>query len=74
MALRTGKGVLTLNNMAALLAYNDNGLKIPIIYADGKPEMSATLWEVERELRNAGQDVRILAIDGINGVTSDGVA
>lgn len=70
---RSGKGVLTLSILAGLMAHEKDGKTIPFIYCDGKPEMSATLWEMERELQSQGIDAKILAIEGLNKCTDDGV-
>ena len=63
---RSGKGVLTLNVLAGL-AY----IGCPLIYADNKPDMSAMLWGIEKELnakfgRTDGDSgyIRILGIEG----------
>lgn len=49
----SGKGVVTLNVLASLLASDS-----PVVYMDFKPDMSAMLWELEREL-----GAKILSVD-----------
>lgn len=49
----SGKGVVTLNILAYLLACGS-----PVVYMDYKPDMSSTLWLLEREL-----GVPILSVD-----------
>lgn len=49
----SGKGVVTLNILASLLASN-----APVVYVDFKPDMAAMLWDLEREL-----GVPIFAVD-----------
>ena len=52
---RSGKGVLTLTLMAAMLAAG-----CPVIYLDFKPDMAPALWDLERKYTGS----KILAIDG----------
>lgn len=54
----SGKGVLTLSILAGLVA---NG--VPFAYFDYKPDMSATLWDLERDLISQGQNCRILSVE-----------
>lgn len=70
---RSGKGVLTLSVLAGLMAHEKDNKTIPFLYCDGKPEMAATMWEIERELQSKGIDAKILAIDGLNRCTEHGV-
>jgi len=49
----SGKGVVTLNILASMIACGS-----PVAYVDYKPDMSSTLWVLEREL-----GVPILSID-----------
>lgn len=58
----SGKGVLTLNILATLVASG-----CPIAYLDFKPDMAAALWDMERKL-----GCKILAIDGLDNSTDRG--
>ena len=51
----SGKGVLTLAILASLYA-----AKCPVMYVDYKPEMAATLWNMDRENNSP-----IYAVDGL---------
>lgn len=56
----TGKGVVTMNFAAGVLAAG-----VPVVYADYKPDMAAAFWDMERYLtQKLGRPVPILAIDG----------
>lgn len=61
---RSGKGVLTLNIMASILA-NGN----PLLYLDYKPDMSSALWDMERKINAEGHNARIFSIDALGGKT-----
>lgn len=65
---RSGKGVLTLNILASVMSEG-----APLLYLDYKPDMSATLWEMEAYLRGKGHDARIFSIDAKEGLRDDGV-
>lgn len=61
---RTGKGVLTLNILASVLAAGGT-----LVYCDNKPDMSRLLWDVEHEykteagLSQDSAEGRVLALD-----------
>lgn len=59
---RSGKGVMTLNILASIIASG-----CPVCYLDYKPDMAATLWDLERELTSKGYPCRIFAIDSKMG-------
>ena len=62
---RSGKGVLTLNLMANILA-NGN----PLIYLDYKPDMASVIWDMERYVNEqTGSNIRMLSVDGLSGKT-----
>lgn len=63
---RSGKGVMTLSILAGMIADG-----CPIAYLDFKPDMSATLWNLERDLNARGHDVKIFAIDSKENVRAD---
>lgn len=65
----SGKGVLTLNMLVTLIA---NGC--PFVYLDCKPDMSATMWDLERKYTAQGYPCRILAIDGTGNPAVSGSA
>lgn len=64
----SGKGVLTLNILASLYASG-----CPVMYLDYKPDMAATLWDVERYFRGKGIPARIFSIDSKEDRRDDGV-
>ena len=53
---RSGKGVMTLNILASIIASG-----CPVCYLDYKPDMAATLWDLERELTSKGYPCRIFS-------------
>jgi len=59
---RSGKGVMTLNILASIIASG-----CPVCYLDYKPDMAATLWDLERELTSKGYPCRIFSIDSKMG-------
>ena len=59
----SGKGVMTLNILATFIACG-----CPTVYVDWKPDMSAMLWELERQT-----GAKILAIDGAVGRKEGGI-
>jgi hypothetical protein len=65
---RSGKGVVTLNILASL--YADD---CPVFYLDFKPDMSATLWDMEKSLNARGHNAKIFAIDSKANLRKDGV-
>lgn len=60
----SGKGVLTLSILAGLYAAGH-----PVAYIDYKPDMAATLWNLERAM---GGSCKFLATDSAVGVHKDG--
>lgn len=58
---RSGKGVLTLSLLGTLIASG-----IPVPYFDYKPDMSATLWDIERKY-----GVKMLSVDSKTGYSSN---
>lgn len=59
---RSGKGVLTLNIIATLYAEGN-----PVMYLDFKPDMAATMWDMERYFNSLGFNARIFSVDGLAG-------
>lgn len=59
---RGGKGVMTLSILGTALVDNCS-----FIYLDGKPDMAALCWEIERKL-----GVKILAVDSIGATFEPG--
>ncbi len=60
---QSGKGVLTLNILVNLIASG-----CPVLYLDHKPDMAATLWELERTLASKGEKAKVFAVDSHAGV------
>ncbi len=60
---QSGKGVLTLNILVNLIASG-----CPVLYLDHKPDMAATLWELERTLAGKGEKAKVFAVDSHAGV------